>query len=122
MNNFWVQIGANAFLCEALDEYFPSKRDELDGKTLQKLANQVSFQWYIILKYCTCEEVSYNFVFKFYQQQCNKIWFGVLLLHNEIILYCFFLTNRLSDVAVSVDLKCSCLPARLDYIYVFCIS
>jgi len=37
------QIGSNAFLCEALDEYFPSKRDELDGKTLQKLANQCKF-------------------------------------------------------------------------------
>lgn len=86
MTKFWVQVGANAFLCEALDEYFPSKRDELDGKTLQKLANQVYFQRYIILKYCTCKEASYDFVFKFYQQQCNKIWFAVLLLHNKIII------------------------------------
>lgn len=63
-----MQVGANAFLCEALDGYFPSKREELDGKTLQKLAKQVPFRWYLTLKYCTREQICYNFVFKVYQQ------------------------------------------------------
>jgi hypothetical protein len=37
------QIGKNAFLCEALEEYFPSKRSELDSSKLQKLASQCNF-------------------------------------------------------------------------------
>jgi len=37
----WWQVGKNAYLCEALGEYFPSKRDELDSSTLQKLASKV---------------------------------------------------------------------------------
>lgn len=51
----------------------------------------------------------------FTSSNATNFGFGVLLLHNEIILYCFPLTNTLSDVAVSVNVKCSCLPARLDY-------
>lgn len=35
------QVGKNAFLCEALEEYFPSKRDELDSSKLEKLASKV---------------------------------------------------------------------------------
>jgi hypothetical protein len=37
----WWQVGKNAFLCEALEEYFPAKRDELDSNKLEKLASKV---------------------------------------------------------------------------------
>ncbi len=36
------QIGNNAYFCEALGEYLPEKREQLDHKKLQALANKVS--------------------------------------------------------------------------------
>jgi hypothetical protein len=36
------QIGNNAYFCEALGEYLPEKREQLDHKNLQALANKVS--------------------------------------------------------------------------------
>ncbi|CAM6029015.1 unnamed protein product [Sphagnum balticum] len=37
------QIGNNAYFCEALGEYLPEKREQLDHKKLQALANKCNF-------------------------------------------------------------------------------
>lgn len=44
------QVGKNAFLCEALEEYFPAKRDELDSKKLEKLASKCNFTMAEVLR------------------------------------------------------------------------